>query len=151
MAEYIDREAFIADKKWLYCTDCEKRKGKKRGKMVTLYEIGEAPCKSCGIHDMLEEVECYPAADAIEGLRRKYTEERNAAVELTGELATVAAKLPRWIPVTERLPDDDTHVLGWDGKRVRFVYVVTDLVFDAFAEKEGITHWMPLPEPPKEE
>ena len=63
MAEYIEREAFIADKKWLYCTDCDKRKGKKRGKMVTLYEIGEAPCKSCGIHDMLEEVEVYPAAD----------------------------------------------------------------------------------------
>ena len=63
MSEYISREAFLSDKKWLYCTDCEKRKGKKRGKMVTLYEIGEAPCKSCGIHDMLEEVEAYPAAD----------------------------------------------------------------------------------------
>lgn len=63
MAEYIEREAFLADKKWLYCTDCDKRKGKKRGKIVTLYEIGEAPCKSCGIHDMLEEVEVYPAAD----------------------------------------------------------------------------------------
>jgi hypothetical protein len=60
---YIEREAFLADKKWLYCTDCEKRKGKKRGEKVTLYEIGEAPCKSCGIHDMLEEVEEYPAAD----------------------------------------------------------------------------------------
>lgn len=66
MAEYIEREAFLADKKWLYCTDCDKRKGKKRGKMVTLYEIGEAPCKSCGIHDMLEEVEVYPAADVRE-------------------------------------------------------------------------------------
>lgn len=63
MSDYIEREAFLADKRWLYCTDCEKRKGKKRGKMVTLYEIGEAPCKSCGIHDMLEEVEAYPAAD----------------------------------------------------------------------------------------
>ena len=64
--EYIEREAFLADKKWLYCTDCDKRKGKKRGKMVTLYEIGEAPCKSCGINDMLEEVEAYPAADVRE-------------------------------------------------------------------------------------
>lgn len=63
MTDYISREAFLADKKWLYCADCEKRKGKKRGKMVTLYEIGEAPCKSCGIHDMLEEVEDYPVAD----------------------------------------------------------------------------------------
>ena len=71
MTEYISREAFLADKKRLYCTDCEKRKGKKRGKMVTLYEIGEAPCKSCGIHDMLEEVEDYPAADAVEVVRCK--------------------------------------------------------------------------------
>lgn len=72
MAEYISREAFLADKKWLYCTDCEKRKGKKRGKMVTLYKIGEAPCKSCGIHDMLEEVEDYPAADVREVKRGKW-------------------------------------------------------------------------------
>lgn len=63
MAEYIEREAFIADKRWLYCTDCDKRKGKKRGKYVTLYEIGEAPCKSCWANDMLDEIEVYPAAD----------------------------------------------------------------------------------------
>ena len=37
------------------------------------------------------------AADAIEKLSRMYTEERNTAVELTGELASK----PRWIPVTE--------------------------------------------------
>jgi NADH pyrophosphatase NudC (nudix superfamily) len=72
MAEYIEREAFLADKKWLYCTDCDKRKGKKRGKMVTLYEIGEAPCKSCGIHDMLEEVEDYPSADVRPVVRGKW-------------------------------------------------------------------------------
>jgi hypothetical protein len=72
MAEYIDRDAFLADKKWLYCTDCDKRKGKKRGKMVTLYEIGEAPCKSCGIHDILEEVEDYPAADVRPVVRGKW-------------------------------------------------------------------------------
>ena len=72
MKEYIEREAFLADKKWLYCTDCDKRKGKKRGKMVTLYEIGEAPCKSCGIHDMLEEVGDYPAADVRPVVRGKW-------------------------------------------------------------------------------
>ena len=71
--EYIDREAFLADKKWLYCTECDKRKGKNRGKIVTLYEIGEAPCKSCGIHDMLEEVEDYPAADVRPVVRGRWT------------------------------------------------------------------------------
>lgn len=75
MAEYIERDAFLADKKWLYCTDCNKRKGKKRGKMVTLYEIGEAPCKSCGIHDMLEEVEDYPAADVRPVVRGEWIED----------------------------------------------------------------------------
>lgn len=70
--EYIERDKFIADKKWLYCTNCEKRKGKKRGKMVTLYEIGEAPCKSCGIHDMLEEIEMYPAADVRPVVRGRW-------------------------------------------------------------------------------
>lgn len=80
MAEYISREAFLADKKRLYCTDCDKRKGKKRGKMVTLYEIGEAPCKSCGIHDMLEEVELYPAADVLP---------RDEAITMGAELAAM--------------------------------------------------------------
>lgn len=80
MTEYIEREAFLADKKWLYCTDCDKRKGKKRGKMVTLYEIGEAPCKSCGIHDMLEEVEVYPAADVLP---------RDEAIKMGAELAAM--------------------------------------------------------------
>ena len=70
--EYIERDTFIEDKKWFYCTNCEKRKGKKNGKMVTLYEIGEAPCKSCGIHDMLEEIEMYPAADVRPVVRGKW-------------------------------------------------------------------------------
>ena len=69
MAEYIEREAFIADKRWLYCTDCDRRKGKKKGKYVTLYEIGEAPCKSCWANDMLEEIEAYPAADVVPVVR----------------------------------------------------------------------------------
>lgn len=71
MAEYIDREAFIADKRWLYCTECDKRKGKKRGKYVTLYEIGEAPCRSCWVDDMLDEMEVYPAADVVAVVRCK--------------------------------------------------------------------------------
>ena len=85
MAEYIEREAFLTDKKWLYCTDCDKRKGKKRGKMVTLYEIGEAPCKSCGIHDMLEEVEDYPAADVRPVVRGKWVNDHNGKYSASGD------------------------------------------------------------------
>lgn len=54
---------------------------------------------------------------------------------------------PQWIPVTERLPDGE----AWD--RV-LVYTDEGNIQTAPKCKVGngwITHWMPLPEPPKEE
>lgn len=63
MAEYIDREAFLAAKREQYCKDCERRKGMKNGKVKMLYEIGDAPCRACGINDVLDDVEDFPAAD----------------------------------------------------------------------------------------
>lgn len=63
MAKYIDREVFIAQKRELYCGDCDRRKGMKKGKMRFLYEIGDAPCRACGIEDILSDVEDFPTAD----------------------------------------------------------------------------------------
>lgn len=61
----------------------------------------------------------------------------------------------RWIPVTERLPLNDTYInVTTDGVVVpaywhndRF-YAFTAI---GVATVGGVTHWMPLPEPPKEE
>ena len=70
--------------------------------------------------------------------------------------------LPKWIPVTERLPLYEVlgdmylcyHVSGrngqlswiqidwWNGEKFRFKKV---------GNHDHVTHWMPLPEPPKEE
>lgn len=61
--EYIEREAFVEQKRKQYCEDCYRRKGMKNGKYKTLYEIGEAPCRACEIDDMLNDVEDFPAAD----------------------------------------------------------------------------------------
>ena len=69
MTEYIAREAFLADKRAQYCANCKRRYGIKRNKYVELYEIGEAPCRSCGIGDVLDDVEDYPAADVVEVVR----------------------------------------------------------------------------------
>lgn len=63
MVEYIDRDAFIEQKRKQYCSDCNRRKGMKNGKYKTLYEIGEAPCRACEIDDVLNDVEDFPAAD----------------------------------------------------------------------------------------
>lgn len=63
MARYIDADALIAAIQQTYCADCNKRKGKKRGKECVLYEIGEAPCKSCGVMDAMDDIENAPTAD----------------------------------------------------------------------------------------
>lgn len=61
--EYIEREAFVEQKREQYCKDCSRRKGMRNGKYKTLYEIGEAPCRACEIDDVLNDVEDFPAAD----------------------------------------------------------------------------------------
>ena len=53
----------------------------------------------------------------------------------------------RWIPVTERLPDIGIEVLVYsedDG-------ICVDYYGGDFFGYYGVTHWMPLPEPPKED
>lgn len=89
------------------------------------------------------------AADAIEEL----------SVVVRAQKA-VLDKLPKWIPVTERLPDTiHEYVLCCGEKGVQFVGWIGEGVIvsgKARAFQHGgkgryITHWMPLPEPPKEE
>ena len=128
--------------------------------------IEAAPCKTC---NMAEDGSCTDtlmkqAADAIEELiaeRDAYckamTEEHNKAARLTWEY--------RWIPVTERLPEDRVPVLttyigfctgekSSDLLAVRFegMWCYWDGDPCSYDEcKVEITHWMPLPQPPKEE
>ena len=97
------------------------------------------------------------AADAIETLDnwwKKYIE----CVVLPSE----AAKMPRWISVKERLPEDHVRVLvcNDEGKMITaeraeddwwHTYCAYDVDRWDALESGVITHWMPLPEPPKEE
>lgn len=52
--------------------------------------------------------------------------------------------MSEWIPVTERMPDNDTGIWIWNGK------IVEDRWFSA-QSNFFFTHWMPFkrPEPPK--
>lgn len=66
VAEYIEREAFVAEQRHRYCENCNRRKGMKNGKMKFVYDIGGVPCRACDIGDMLDSIEDYcPAADVV--------------------------------------------------------------------------------------
>lgn len=69
MDDYISRSAFIEAKEKQYCQNCDRRKNSK-GQVV--YSIGDAPCRACGIRDVLDDVEDFPAADVRSVVRGKW-------------------------------------------------------------------------------
>ena len=100
---------------------------------------------------------CLRAYNSIEMLLYKYKMSLNEIEEL---------QKPQWISVEKRLPDFEGAVLCMckshirkGGKEIRYqtiMYFDEDVqwfsdVNDIFATKDAVTHWMPLPEPPKEE
>ena len=81
--------------------------------------------------------------------------------DIADHLIANGVTVQEWIPVTERLPEQTepaTAVLGITKKgRCHIVYYykgVTDDRFTGFYDiglKVDVTHWMPLPQPPKGE
>lgn len=91
------------------------------------------------------------AADAIEQLSKRVNESipKSDAETIIAEVAK-----PRWISVTERLPEKHGYYLATDGKRVfeGIYYPISSWWYNlATKEDQKPTHWMPLPEPPKAE
>lgn len=76
-------------------------------------------------------------------------------------IAELEAKVPRWIPVGERLPEHGVQVLGalrgcgsgrYNISRINYNKHAEDYDWEADGFEIGycwdVTHWMPLPEPP---
>lgn len=63
--------------------------------------------------------------------------------------------LPRWIPVTERMPNVGKNILIYSksGGRAEGEYAGNGVWFQYrwSSKVKNVTHWMPLPETPKEE
>ena len=107
---------------------------------------------SCGAENTL----WWQAADAIEELICEVADEHNTRLD--------AEERQRWVPVTERLPKEEAEIywcytnMGimcecrwtnnrWGlGESDRWGWNIMDV-----PQYQKVTHWMPLPQPPKEE
>ena len=78
--------------------------------------------------------------------------------DLRRENAELRARVPQWISVEDRLPEDDSDTLaylqiGEEGRIYPANYakgVWFDCIFNT-PVTDSTTHWMPLPQPPKGE
>ena len=114
-------------------------------------------CSTPGIKNSFAKM-CHNASDAIQELSKLVDE---SIPKDDAEIIIAEVAKPRWIPVTERLPEVDQPVMicafgksvgegvyrGHDGfHHVWKMYTSSGTYWD-----DEVTHWMPLPEPPKEE
>ena len=75
---------------------------------------------------------------------------------LTEKVAQFEAEQPKWISVKEKLPENDDNYLVFTSDRNDAVIATYYgdgewLEYDSTNLIPLVTHWMPLPEPPKEE
>lgn len=109
------------------------------------------------------------AADAIENLEDAIEDLEFACNRYEKDYKALCEYLPKWIPCSERLPEEDTDVLvvrkflGVKGQVPPSTYVeiasrygddwaaVTDEYKIARSKHTNPLYWMPLPEPPEKE
>ena len=95
-----------------------------------MYETLVASLRNVSEYDSGYAKLMYDAADAIEALSKM-------------------EKTTQWIPVTERLPKEQETVLIWGEQGIILLNWRHDNKWCGCLG--DVTHWMPLPEPPKEE
>ena len=94
-----------------------------------------------------EELERCQRAPELNGCEMKPEWQRTMDVCRVAVEAIREQEQRRWIPVTERFPDVGKNVLVYS----EFDFVSVDYHGGDSFGYALVTHWMPLPEPPKEE
>ena len=105
-------------------------------------------CKECPSNELKDTMGVYPCADLLMMKAADLIEQQAARI------AELEAKVPRWIPVPEKIPPDQEEVLVLIRRKngVRNVdkgyWAIDHFIHRGRAE---VTHWMPLPEALEEE
>ena len=122
--------------------------------------------RKCGV-----ECKCYGCPyEHKTGVNEKFKCIHMVLSDAADAIERLQAQVPRWIPVTERLPElteqiesDDycvnysKDVLIWSPMNMVPLFEIarytddrgwTDPFFTRIKFQETVTHWMPLPEPP---
>ena len=131
--------------------------------MRVAYEAGNSPVipdgwtcndKANAALMMLDRIETVDPVDddRIDGIKR-IVRELAAAPHDTPALNSVQSVdsvADRWIPVSERMPENDGAYLCWDNRYVTtYAFIFGAWQANQFIAK-NITHWMPLPAAPQE-
>ena len=129
-----------------------------KDEIVTALRCCEQRKKCVGACPLVAEFRCIEkamgyAADLIEAQAERIKELEKSVAVFGQANKELREKLPEWIPVTERLPEQDVPVLArfedgriprqspdivlWNGRGWMHVHLHRNVC--------GITHWMPLP------
>lgn len=128
-------------------------------KKCRFYKTEPVPEDLVGKVDLTEWSSCDVDAVGLAAADRIANQSTHIAALQQG-IEKLRGQLPRWIPVTERLPEDRSDVLvvaywherwgvymGWCAPE-RAAWSVHIGIGDR--SDIAVTHWMPLPEPPEE-
>lgn len=104
-----------------------------REKLIELLKLSpNCICDLCGENGRLDEV----------------------AEIIADNLIASGVTIQKWVPVVERLPEEDVRVLVWLGTGdITYTQIDTDRLHKKKWRRwtKNVTHWMPLPEPPNGE
>jgi hypothetical protein len=75
----------------------------------------------------------------------EYRAQRKAAIQRLGEFEDRA----EWISVEERLPDNDEAIIYAESGMGMINVNLLGMDWQRFIGRFNVTHWMPLPQPPK--
>ena len=142
MSRLIDADALIKEITEVRCVNCDRRKGMKKGKMTFVYEIGEVPCRACDVMDMIDVLDEATTVGGWISVKDRLPETAGykclvSAVNCFGQMSVFTAFTgygePGW------WTNDKTHMRR-----------EIDEADNRLSPVWKVTHWMPLPEPPKE-